>query len=83
MSDVTKCPGTDCPIRDTCYRFTAPSSGLQSYQDFRYMLGCADHLPETRNASAEGPPRSRPDHLTDTDKMVPPSPTSNPRKAQP
>ena len=23
MSDITKCDGTDCPIKESCYRFTA------------------------------------------------------------
>lgn len=32
MSDITKCPGTDCPVRDRCYRFAAiPNSFRQSY----------------------------------------------------
>jgi hypothetical protein len=32
MADITMCPGTDCPVRETCYRFTAkPSEHRQSY----------------------------------------------------
>lgn len=32
MSDITKCPGTDCPIKDNCYRFTVNSSEVwQAY----------------------------------------------------
>lgn len=27
MTDITKCPGTDCDVRDKCYRFTAPDGG--------------------------------------------------------
>ena len=26
MSDISKCPGTDCPHREKCYRFTAPTN---------------------------------------------------------
>lgn len=26
MSDITKCEGTNCPLKETCYRFTAPMS---------------------------------------------------------
>lgn len=26
MADITKCTGTDCPIKENCYRFTAPVS---------------------------------------------------------
>lgn len=25
MSDISKCVGTDCAKRETCYRFTAPA----------------------------------------------------------
>lgn len=32
MSDITKCPGGDCPIKDKCYRFTASTDEFgQSY----------------------------------------------------
>jgi hypothetical protein len=32
MADITVCPGTDCPVKEKCYRFTAPRSELwQSY----------------------------------------------------
>ena len=32
MPDITMCPGTDCPQREKCYRFTAkPSEYMQSY----------------------------------------------------
>ena len=32
MPDISKCNGTDCPKRDTCYRFRAkPSEHLQAY----------------------------------------------------
>jgi hypothetical protein len=32
MSDITKCKGTDCPVKENCYRFTAKSNDLhQSY----------------------------------------------------
>jgi hypothetical protein len=30
--DITMCPGTNCPQREKCYRFTAkPSEYMQSY----------------------------------------------------
>ena len=30
--DITMCSGQDCPLRETCYRFTAtPSEFRQSY----------------------------------------------------
>jgi hypothetical protein len=32
MSDITKCNGTDCPVKKNCYRFTAKSDDVyQSY----------------------------------------------------
>jgi hypothetical protein len=32
MSDITKCYGADCPMKDSCKRFTAPADELhQSY----------------------------------------------------
>jgi hypothetical protein len=31
MSDITKCKGDGCPMKDTCYRFTAPADEYQSY----------------------------------------------------
>jgi hypothetical protein len=31
MSDITMCPGTDCPYKETCYRYTAKPSDWQSY----------------------------------------------------
>ena len=31
MTDISKCEGTKCPLKETCYRFTAKSSDYQSY----------------------------------------------------
>ncbi len=31
MSDITKCSGKDCPMKDKCYRFTAKDGFWQSY----------------------------------------------------
>ena len=32
MPDITKCEGTDCPVKEKCYRFTARDSEFrQSY----------------------------------------------------
>ena len=32
MADITMCPGTDCPVKDKCYRFTANANEWgQSY----------------------------------------------------
>ena len=31
MADITKCKGTDCPLKETCYRFLAMVGLIQSY----------------------------------------------------
>jgi len=31
MPDMTKCRGDGCPVRESCYRYTAPPSDMQSY----------------------------------------------------
>lgn len=31
MTDITKCQGTGCIVKETCYRYTAPDSERQSY----------------------------------------------------
>lgn len=32
MSDITMCNGKDCPLKESCYRYTAPKSLIwQSY----------------------------------------------------
>ena len=42
MSDITKCTNDKCPLKDGCYRWTAPADPLrQSYQHLEYR-----HVPE-------------------------------------
>lgn len=31
MADITMCLGTNCPLKEKCYRFTAKASEYQSY----------------------------------------------------
>ena len=31
MADITKCKGTDCPVKEVCYRYTAPEGMMQAY----------------------------------------------------
>ena len=31
MPDICKCQGGDCPIKESCYRFTSKADMLQSY----------------------------------------------------
>ena len=35
MSDITMCTGKECPLKETCYRYTAPKNEYrQSYFQF-------------------------------------------------
>lgn len=39
MVDITMCIGTGCPLRETCYRYTAePNEYLQSFADFTVKI---------------------------------------------
>lgn len=31
MSDINKCEGIECPIRNKCYRFLVPDDDFQAY----------------------------------------------------
>ena len=31
MSDITKCTGKDCPVKEKCYRYTSPEDSRQSW----------------------------------------------------
>jgi hypothetical protein len=31
MADISKCSGTNCPLKESCYRFLAKPSQMQSY----------------------------------------------------
>jgi hypothetical protein len=31
MPDISMCKGEDCPLKETCYRYTAESSDYQAY----------------------------------------------------
>jgi hypothetical protein len=31
MTDITKCTGEGCPLKESCYRFTAPTGMYQSF----------------------------------------------------
>lgn len=40
MSDITKCNNEECPLKESCYRFTAPTEKYQSYANFPYDDNC-------------------------------------------
>ena len=31
MADISKCKGTNCPVKESCYRYTAKDGMRQSY----------------------------------------------------
>ena len=31
MPDISKCTGEECPLKETCYRFTSPAGMYQSF----------------------------------------------------
>jgi len=31
MTDITKCSGENCPMKESCYRYTAEADTMQSY----------------------------------------------------
>lgn len=50
MSDITKCADHYCPARDRCWRFCAPASMTQAYEDFKRRDGasqCDSIMPVT------------------------------------
>lgn len=49
MPDITKCLNEDCPIKETCYRWTAIASEWQSCAEFKYDNGCEDYLEIQKN----------------------------------
>lgn len=34
MGDITKCLGDNCPIKESCYRYTSEADEWQSYSNF-------------------------------------------------
>jgi hypothetical protein len=49
MSDIAKCTGKDCKVKESCYRFTAPSSDFwQSWMKAIVKDGKCDMYWETK-----------------------------------
>ena len=36
--DISMCLNNTCPLKDSCYRFTAKASERQSYSNFQYEI---------------------------------------------
>ena len=51
MSDIAKCEGTNCPIKETCYRFKAiPNEYYQSYfMEIPFKDGKCDYYDKILN----------------------------------
>lgn len=54
MPDISKCNGTLCPIKNTCYRFTSIPSMRQTYGGFTHdsVKGC-DYYWEDKQSKAQ------------------------------
>lgn len=55
MADITMCKGTDCPHRESCYRYKAtPSKYMQSYfVEPPVKDGKCEHFAEIHSAEVE------------------------------
>jgi hypothetical protein len=42
--DITKCEGTNCPLKENCFRFTAPGNPM--YQSYFVDVPFKDHACE-------------------------------------
>lgn len=38
MPDISMCLNTSCPLKESCYRFTAKANDRQSYSNFQYEV---------------------------------------------
>lgn len=47
MTDISKCPGTDCDRRESCWRYTAPAKPHWQSYFFPSVHGerCEDYMP--------------------------------------
>jgi len=53
MSDISKCAGKGCPLKETCYRYTAPDSQRQAYANFEYLDGWCYYYWEIEEQTTE------------------------------
>lgn len=55
MSDISKCNGVNCPLRDECYRFTAPASEYRQSYLIPNVVGedCTYRLPVFRTVAQQ------------------------------
>jgi len=45
MADITKCSGTNCPLKNDCFRFLAPESYSRTkYIDVPYKNGACEYF---------------------------------------
>ena len=41
MPDISKCDNNNCPIKNSCYRFTVKPCYMQSYASFEFTDSCS------------------------------------------
>jgi hypothetical protein len=58
MADISKCKGTGCPIKETCYRYLAPSNDFwQAYLTevpYNHAADSCDHYWEMYSQKQKG-----------------------------
>ena len=46
MRDIAKCTNKDCPVKETCLRWTSKAEEYQVYSGFEYKDGCEGYWDE-------------------------------------
>ena len=58
MPDISMCINTECPLRQSCHRYTAiPSEYRQAYTTFKYRLINDNHIACDGFISNNGQPK--------------------------
>ena len=73
MPDITMCIGNDCPLKETCYRYTAtPSEYCQSYfMESPYKDGGCNHYWEMSSKQSKKLDKKSSNMLTKSKKSKP------------
>lgn len=61
MPDHSKCPGTACPVKEQCWRYTSPSSDWQAWNPFEPgPEGCEGFIRDRRTIEWESQEKIKP-----------------------
>lgn len=72
MPDITMCGGNNCPLKETCYRYKAKPSDLQSYFfDSPYYAGICEHYWEMSSKQSKKLDKKSSNNLTKYKKSKP------------